>query len=48
MYDYIITDGITSVKTDATSMKEAIEVKSKLESHYNWCIKIIKKGKENE
>ena len=48
MYSYIITDGITIVKTNATSIKEAVEVKNKLESHYNWCIKIIKRKEENE
>jgi len=46
MYSYIITDGITIVKTNATSIKEAVEIKNKLESHYNWCIKITKKGNE--
>jgi len=46
--DYIITDGITTVKTNATSIKEAVEVKNKLESHYNWCIKITKRKEENE
>jgi len=44
--EYVITDGQTTVKNDATSMKEAIEIKKKLETSYNWCIKI--KRKENE
>ena len=48
MYDYIITDGITTVKTNATSIKEAVEIKNKLESHCNWCIKITKRKEENE
>ena len=44
--EYIITDGITTVKNNATSMSEAVEIKNKLESSYNWVIKI--KRKENE
>ena len=41
--EYVITDGQTTVKNDATSMKEAIEIKKKLETSYNWCIKIKRK-----
>jgi Mg-chelatase subunit ChlD len=44
--EYIITDGITTVKNNANSMKEAVEIKNKLETSYNWVIKI--KRKENE
>ena len=44
--EYIITDGITTVKNNASSMKEAVEIKNKLETSYNWVIKI--KRKENE
>jgi len=44
--EYVITDGVTTVKNNATSMKEAIEIKKKLESSNNWVIKI--KRKENE
>ena len=44
--EYIITDGITTVKNSANSMKEAVEIKNKLESSNNWMIKI--KRKENE
>ena len=41
--EYVITDGVTTVKNDATSMKEAIEIKNKLESSNNWVIKIKRK-----
>ena len=44
--EYVITDGITTVKNNASSMKEAVEIKNKLESSNNWMIKI--KRKENE
>lgn len=41
--EYIITDGITTVKNNANSMKEAVEIKNKLETSYNWVIKIKRK-----
>ena len=41
--EYIITDGITTVKNSANSMKEAVEIKNKLESSNNWMIKIKRK-----
>ena len=41
--EYIITDGITTVKNNANSMKEAVEMKNKLESSNNWMIKIKRK-----
>lgn len=41
--EYIITDGITTVKNNANSMKEAVEIKNKLESSNNWMIKIKRK-----
>ena len=41
--EYIITDGITTVKNNASSMKEAVEIKNKLETSYNWVIKIKRK-----
>jgi|10_taG_2_1085330.scaffolds.fasta_scaffold30516_5 flagellar hook-basal body complex protein FliE len=44
--EYVITDGVTTIKNSATSMREAVEIKNKLETSYNWVIKI--KRKENE
>ncbi len=41
--EYVITDGVTTVKNNASSMKEAVEIKNKLETSYNWVIKIKRK-----
>lgn len=41
--EYVITDGVTTVKNNASSMKEAVEIKNKLESSFNWVIKIKRK-----
>jgi len=41
--EYVITDGVTTIKNSATSMREAVEIKNKLETSYNWTIQIKKK-----